>query len=313
MSRQETGQVKAAKSILKKAGFTVSQIKYSRPSCFDIAARKDRTLVLIKVQHDIGAISPKDSLELRIVCQNVSATSLIIGDKTRDKPLEDDTVYSRYNVPAVTSKTFEDIILREIQPLIQAGPGGYYVEIDGEALRRRRQELGMSVGDVAEKVGVSRRTLYGYERGMTRASVTAAYKLLCTLGDPVVKTVEILKTPKNLKKSSKAKAKRMIAKSRFLKWIFRNVDDYDIVSLRKVPFDFLITVPEEDIKIIGSVAEEKEAHINKMIDEIIGLSRVVQAQPVLVTEDGRIRKSDIPCISREEISRIRKPEELCKL
>lgn len=306
-------QVKAAESILKKAGFTVSQIKYSRPSCFDIAARKDRTLVLIKVQQDIGAISPKDSLELRIVCQNVSATSLIIGDKTRDKPLEDDTVYSRYNVPAVTSKTFEDIILREIQPLIQAGPGGYYVEIDGEVLRRRRQELGMSVGDVAEKVGVSRRTLYGYERGMTRASVAVAYKLLCTLGDPVAKTVEILKTHKNPKKSPKARTKRMIAKSRILKWIFRNVDDYDIVSLRKVPFDFLITVPEEDIKIIGSVAEEKEARMNKMIDEIIGLSRVVQAQPVLVTEDGRVRKSDIPCISREEISRIRKPEELCKL
>lgn len=307
------GQVKAAESTLKKAGFTVSQIRYSRPSCFDIAARKDGTLVLIKVQQDIGAISPKDSLELRIVCQNVSATSLIIGDKTRDKPLEDDTVYSRYNVPAVTSKTFEDIILRKIQPLVQAGPGGYYVEIDGEALRRRRQELGMSVGDVAEKVGVSRRTLYGYERGMTRASVTVAYKLLCTLGDPVAKTVEILKASKNLRKSPKARAKRMIAKSRFLRWIFRNVNDYDVVSLRKVPFDFLITLPEEDVKIIGSVAEEKEADMTKMIDEIVGLSKVVQAQPVLVTEGGMARKANIPCISREEISRIRKPEELCKL
>ncbi|MEM3641098.1 MAG: transcriptional regulator, partial [Candidatus Bathyarchaeia archaeon] len=142
------GKVKAAETLLKNAGFTVSQICQSRPSCFDIAARKDKSLIFIKVQPDIGCVPSYDSMELRIISENVSASSLFISEKTREKPLEDDTVYLRFNVFAVTLKTFENIVLRKIYPLIQAGPGGYYVDIDGETIKRRRQELGLSVGEI---------------------------------------------------------------------------------------------------------------------------------------------------------------------
>ncbi len=313
MTYREMGKVKAAESILKEGGFNVSQRCCSRPSCFDIAARKRESLIFIKVQSDIGCVSPYDSLELRIISEHVSAASLLISEKTREKPLEDDTVYSRYNVLAITSRTFESIVLKGTYPLIQAGPGGYYVEIDGEAIKRRRQELGLSVGEVAEKIGISRRTLYGYERGMAKASVTVAYNLLCTLGIPVAKPVDIFEIHKSQRKTLMARARRIITRNRLLQRIFKKLAGYNIVAVRKAPFDFIITVPEENMKIIGGVADGKEETLNRRVEEILSLSKVVRAHPVLVTDGQKPSlNKDIMCIKSEEISKIKSLEDLCK-
>ncbi|MCS7123916.1 MAG: helix-turn-helix domain-containing protein [Candidatus Bathyarchaeota archaeon] len=314
MTYRETEQIKAAEVILKEGGFTVSQRCCSRPSCFDIAARKNDSLILIKAQQDIGCVSPYDSLELRIIAEQVSAASLFISDKTRDKPLEDDTVYSRYNVLAITPKTFENIVLRGIYPLIQAGPGGYYVEIDGEAIKKRRQELSLSVGEVAEKIGISRRTLYGYERGMAKASVTVAYNLLCTLGVPVAKPINIFEAPKNRRKTFMTRARKIFTRNKLLQKIFKKLTEYNIVAVRKAPFDFVVTVPEENIKIIGGVAESQETMLNQRVEEILSLSKVVHAHPVLVTNGRKLQlNKDIPCLDGKELSRIKSPEDLCKL
>jgi putative transcriptional regulator len=314
MTDREMGKVKTAEFVLKEGGFTVSQRCCSRPSCFDIAARKSESLIFIKVQPDIGCVSPYDSLELKIISEHVSAASLFISEKTREKSLEDDTVYSRYNVLAVTPKTFENIVLKGIHPLIQAGPGGYYVEIDGEAIKRRRQELGLSVGEVAEKIGISRRTLYGYERGMAKASVTVAYNLLCTLGIPVAKPVNIFDASKGQRKTLMARARRIITKNRLLQRIFKKLAGYNIVAVKKAPFDFVITVPKENMKIIGGVANGEEKTLSRRVDEILSLSKVVQAHPVLVTNGQKSPlNKDISCVKSEEISKIRCPEDLCKL
>ncbi len=313
MTSGEMEGVRSVKTVLKKAGFTVSPV-YSKPSCFNLAARKDDSLILIKVQPDIGGISPHDSSELRVICENILAASLIIGDKTREKPLEDDTVYFRYNVPAVTFRTFKNIILKKIYPLVQAGPGGYYVEVDGEALRQRRQKLSLSAGMIAEKIGVSRRTLYGYERGMTRTSVSIAYKLLCTLGAPIAKSVDIFNISTRKDKTSiKKKAKRLITKSKVFQRIFKNVSGYEVIPVRKTPFDFLITNQEDNIKIIGSVTNGKEESLSQRVSEILSLSKVVQARAILVTEDKKAENVGIPCVPREKISKIRDPEELCNI
>jgi len=215
---------------------------------------------------------------------------------------------------AITPKTFENIVLRGIHPLIQAGPGGYYVEIDGEAIKRRRQELGLSVGEVAEKIGISRRTLYGYERGMAKASVTAAYNLLCTLGIPVAKPVNIFEAHRSQRKTFMARARRIMTRNRLLQRIFRRLAGCNIVAVRKAPFDFVITVPEGNMKIIGGVADDNEEALNRRVEEILSLSKVVQAHPVLVTDRQKPPlDKDIACFKSEEISKIKSPEDLCRL
>ncbi|MFZ0966573.1 MAG: helix-turn-helix domain-containing protein [Candidatus Bathyarchaeia archaeon] len=310
MTYWEKERARPPEDVLKEAGFNVSEKCCSRPSCFDFAARKNGTLILVKVQLDIDNLSLGDSLELKAISECVSAASLLVGERAREKPLEDDTVYSRYEVSTVTPKTFESTIISKNYPLIHAGPGGYYVEIHSEAIKRRRQELGLSVGEMAEMVGISRRTLYGYERGMAKASVTAAYNLIYTLGFPVAKPINVFEKSREQRKCFLTAAKFAITKSKLMQKIFRKFTRCHITTVKKAPFDFVITVPEEKMRIIGGVANNKEQELNKRVDEILSVSRVVRAHPILITEERKPSKKDILCICKEELSKIKSPEDL---
>lgn len=300
---------KAPEDLLKEAGFSVSERCCSRQSCFDFAARKNDTRIFVKAQVDIDNFSPTDSADLKALSECMSGASLIIGERTREKPLEDDTVYSRYDVRVVTPKTFENIMLRKTFPLIHAGPGGYYVEIHGEAIRSRRQEMGLSVGEMALMIGISRRTLYGYERGMAKASVSAAYNTIYILGVPVAEPIDVFEASKSHRKCLFSTAKFAITKSKLLQKIFGKFKRCNITTFRKAPFDFVLSVPEEAI-IIGGVAGRKESELNKRVDEILSISKVVEAHSILITEDHELSKKDILCMCKDELSKIKNPEEL---
>jgi len=308
LSRKEI--LEEAESILEKAGFNISNRCCSRPSCFDFAARKENLLTFVKVHVNIGSASLKDASELLVITENFNAAPLLIGEKNRDKPLEDDTVYSRYNIYAVNAKTLRDVVLNGLHPLVEAGPGGYYVQINGELIRQRRQKLGLSIGKLAEMIGVSRRTLYGYENEMAKASVSTAYALEWILGAPVVEPINIFKPPTG-KKSFLAAAKRIISEHCFLKKIFKKFTQFNfkITQVKRAPFDFIASVPRENMKILGGVSLGKETRIERRAEEIISVSKVADAQPIFITGDNNSLSNKIPAFNPKELEKIENPDD----
>ena len=294
----------------KEAGFQVSQVCCSRPSCFDFAARKDDKTVLIKIYPDVDAFSQRDSRELRIIAGCVSAAALVIGKKTHDRLLEDDTVYSRYAVYVVTEKTIKNIAFQTGEPLINAGPGGYFVEVDGSLVEKRRKEMGLSIGKLSEMIGVSRRTLYGYERSMAKASVSSAYNLAKVLGVPVAKPVDVLAKTRKQRVCLLVKARRALAGQALLNKVFRKFALCDISPVQKAPFDFVMTVPDENCLIVGGVAANDEEYLDARAEEILSVCRVVHAHPVLITEKREFCSKDVPCVSADQLSVMRSPEDL---
>ncbi|UCF44850.1 MAG: helix-turn-helix domain-containing protein [Candidatus Bathyarchaeota archaeon] len=295
---------------LKEAGFQVSQICCSRPSCFDFAARKDDKTVLVKVNSDVDSFPAQSARELKVIASRLSAASLIISQQAHGKPLGDDTVYSRNAVFVVTEKTIKNIALQTANPLIYAGPGGYTVEIDGPLIEKRRKELGLSVGKLAAMIGVSRRTLYGYERGMTRASVTSAYKLAKTLAVPVAKPINVLERTRRQSQCLLIKAKRAIAGKVLLQKIFRKFAFCDISPVHKAPFDFVMNVPNDKYVIVGSVAVNGERNLYSRMEELLSICQVVRAYPVLITEKCKYPSKGVSCVCLDELSVMRTPEDL---
>jgi len=309
MNREE--MLNAAESVLKTAGFKISNHCQSRPSCFCMVARKDSNLSFIKIPPDLGKITLRDAFELQAICSRLSATPLFIGDKSRGRQLEDDTVYTRYDIYAVTLKTLEGVVVHGMLPLVEAGPGGYYVRLDGEAIRDRRMKLGLSVGKLAEQLRISRRTLYGYERGMAKASVSGAYNLEWILGIPVVKSIDIFKpVPPNA--GFFARAKRLIIKNRFLRTVLRRLThcNFRVAATSRAPFDFIAQPPNENVNIIGGVARRGERNINLRAEEILSVSDVVRAQPVFITDGKLVPSSDIPLIHSDELEKMHLAKDL---
>jgi putative transcriptional regulator len=295
---------------LKEAGFQVSQICCSRPSCFDFAARKEDTAILLKVNSDVDTFSSQSARELKVIAGRVSAASLVISQQTHGKPLEDDTVYSRNAILVVTEKTIRNIALQTANPLIYAGPGGYSVEVDGELVAKRRKELGFSIGKLAAMIGVSRRTLYGYERGMAKASVKSAYKLAETLGVPVAKPINILKRTLKQRQCLLIKAQHAITGKVLLQKVFRKFAFCDISPVYRAPFDFVMNVPKGGGVIVGGVAVSGERNLNKRMEEIISVCHVIRARPVLITEEPKTSSKGLSCICMDELYAMRTPEDL---
>jgi len=303
--------VEAAEDTFRNSKFDVSMRCVSRPSCFDFAARRGEVKVLVKVFWNIGCASSEQVNELRRVATQLSASPLIIGYKGYRSLLEDDVVYSRYGVYVITLKTLRETLERGMHPLVEAGPGGYYVHIDGEAIRRRREELGLSMGGLAKMLGLSRITVYSYERGRVKASVKAAYQLSRVLGIPVAKPINIFHSAPSPELSQSSKTQ---LSSRLHQLVYRKLTQLNLFvdMVNRAPFDFIAHHWMDERRIVGGVFDGSEVDASRRASEIASLAQVVDAYPVLIV-DGRFKSlqvSEVPQISHGELKRMRNHHEL---
>jgi putative transcriptional regulator len=177
--------INTTRAILAKAGFDVSSALNLRSICFDIVARKDERLLIIKVLSNIDALSRDSAEEMKVLAEALHASPMLVGETSSSGPLETGTVYTRFKIPITSNETLADHLLEEVPPFIFAAPGGLYVRLDRDVLKEARESKGISLGTLAETAGVSRRTIQMYESGMG-AMIDAAIRLEEFLCVPVI-------------------------------------------------------------------------------------------------------------------------------
>jgi putative transcriptional regulator len=178
-------------AMLEDAGFTVSDRCAIRPKSFDVAARRGRDLLLLKMLANVDAFDGATGLEMRRLGEYLNATPVVVGLRTRDEELEPGVVYFRHGVPVLSPDTAMELFVEGMSPLVYAAPGGLYVTIDGDVLRDEREERGWSLGRLASELGVSRRTVSKYEDGMN-ASVDVALELENMFEGDLTSPVDVL-------------------------------------------------------------------------------------------------------------------------
>jgi putative transcriptional regulator len=178
-------------AMLEDADFLVSDRCAIRPKSFDIVARRDDDVLLLKILGNIDAFDATTGEEMRRLGTYLRAMPVVVGLNTRDEELERGVVYFRHGVPVLSPDTAFDLFVEGMPPLIYAAPGGLYVNIDGDVLADEREERGWSLGQLAEELGVSRRTVSKYEDGMN-ASIEVAAQLEEMFGDDLTAPVSVL-------------------------------------------------------------------------------------------------------------------------
>lgn len=171
-----TDLIEAVRGTLAQAGFAVSERCDLRPVSFDLVARRDHTLLIVKVLANVDALGEAVAHEIKLLCKFLEARPVLVGLRAGAGPLEDGVVYNRHDIPIVTPATLEQYVLEGGRPMVFAAPGGFYVHLDALALREARQRLDVSLGELAQMAGVSRRAIQMYEAGMS-ASIDAAMRL----------------------------------------------------------------------------------------------------------------------------------------
>jgi putative transcriptional regulator len=178
-------------AMLEDAGFTVSDRCAVHPKSFDVAARRGEDLLLCKILGNVDAFDATTGVEMRRLGGYLEATPLVVGLRTRNEELQPGVMYLRHGVPALSPDTAMDLFVEGVPPMIYAAPGGLYVDIDGDVLADEREERGLSLGELASELGVSRRTVSKYEDGMN-ASVEVAARLEDLFDAPLASPVEVL-------------------------------------------------------------------------------------------------------------------------
>src|SRR5207247_83354 len=151
---------------LAKTGFFLSRPHGERGLSFDLVARRDDTLLIVKVLQNVDALARETAHELKVIARTLEGSPLVVGERTGTGALEDGVIYNRFGVPILSRPTLLEFLEEGVPPFLYSAPGGLYVRLDSSALRRLREDRQVSLGTLADIAGVSRRTIQLYLEGL---------------------------------------------------------------------------------------------------------------------------------------------------
>ena len=309
--------VKVIRDILSNAGFYVSDLYSMRPIGFDLVARRDNSLLIIKVLTNINAISEDVANELKLLSELLQGQPLLIGERGGTSYLEKDVVYDRFGIKTISIETLESYLLDGTPLKVYAAPGGFYVNIDKDKLIKLRKKQNISIGSFARSVKVSRRAVRMYEEGMN-ARVEYAERMEELLRDNITLEINLINKIKEKKSNIRnipISGKKPDEQYRdFQKEIFGILKKvgYEIIPMDRCPFD---AVSKDKDKVLLTTVHKYNDKLIKRAQIMSSISKITEKHAVFFTED-KIKKNNIegtPLIVKRELKKIRGPEEIIEL
>jgi putative transcriptional regulator len=187
----EESLLRSSLKAMREAGFDVSTPPDDRRTSLDVVARRRDILLVAKAVEDIEETPEALGRELRRAASALSAIPILIASRKGGEAIEDGVVYGKMNIWAASPTTIINA-LRGEGPYVYSKLNRYYVHINGEGLRAARLRKGLSLGDLARMVGVSRKAIYEYERGSMDATLEVALKIEEALESSLIVPVDIL-------------------------------------------------------------------------------------------------------------------------
>lgn len=286
---------------LAKTGFYLSDRHGERGLCFDLVARRDDVLLILKILQNVDALTKETADELRVIAHTLRGAPIVVGDRSGAGPLEEGVVYSRFRVSIVSARTLRDFFEDGVPPFIYSGPGGIYVRLDSEVLRRARDQTQISLGQLADIAGVSRRTIQMYLEGMS-ASIDVARRLEAFLEEPVVLPADPF--------AFVATQERLVTSLARLETLERELFarltrlGFDVLPTLRSPFDAF--TQHDETTLLTGVAKA-DAKLDRKAAAVSDIGRVVERDAVLFVEKRSARMSiqGLPVIAREELKKAR--------
>jgi putative transcriptional regulator len=345
MEQPRERSIERIRDVLERAGFFVSDAHSIRPTSFDLVARRDSLLLIVKVLKNIDALDPNEAARLRELGALFPAVPIVIGKTSGAAPLEPGVVYNRYGVPILVEESLADYVQKGLPPFLFSSPGGVFARIDGDRLRAIREARNLSLGALASIAGVSRRTIQLYEDG-AGAEVQVVERLEQYIGEPIALAIDLFQMamsgrapgppspareaerkldeesplePPSTGATTAPPANRSPAKTGdpVRDGVFRQLDDmgWQVVVTVRCPFDAFTTGPtrgEEEVLLTSVGTLRTAQHRAEILQQ---LARVIEGHAMFVVPDAPRGYSvdGLPLVTVRELSRHRDRDELVDL
>ncbi len=294
--------IKTVEAILRGAGYRVARLDLKGGSCFDLVASRLFLLLFIKAAVNIDTITEEQAEDLKRLSKFFKASPLIVGLRSKSGELEEGVVYERFGIYALRPETLYDALLNNELPAVFAERGGLYVRINGELLRELREKHGYSVTELAQLLGVSRKSLLNYERGEQAVSLEVAIQLEEIFDEALAEPIDILRA--KVEADLNVKPETPLERE-----VFERLKKLGLglVKVKKAPFNAIST--EDDIHLLTGIDERKTRSTIKRAEMVSEVSRIVNSgggvsywkkqrqmlfQKSLSSQRRALRKSETP-------------------
>ena len=268
--------------------------------CFDIAAKREN-LLLIKSLINIDGFNSQQARSLRTVSYFLAACPFVVSMRNNRGSLADGMIYSRFDVPVVTPRLFENI-LEEDAYNTKSAKGRHTAEVDTDALRSKRYELKFTLEELADIIGISKKALYEIENKRTSPTERTAKKLerilkikLCSIYKPQPAEPTYAKPANKLQKIVSTELSRIGMKNS---------------PVQHAPFE--IIGKEKFSVITGLSANTKK--IRREASAVKKLSSIFSSSAFFVAKRSEEKSvSGVPVLLEQELPEIESVKELKKL
>jgi putative transcriptional regulator len=288
--------LKSLREALDSAGFSITEKLPASSSIFDIIAKRDKLILITKVLVNIDSFRYENSIELRCLAQAIEALPILVGERCTACNLEDCAIYVRHSIPVMNCVTFIDYVKNDSLPLVYAAPGGLYARIDGDTLKKLREERNISISTIAERAGVSRKAITLYEHEEMGASIDVVSKIEEFFDVPLTLPIdpeELFQRFSSFKDILKREPETEVEHTFFS--LLKELG-YEVSSFRKAPIDAVVSRKEKALsEFDGSSLKEKVEILSEVTD-------VVEKEGVIFS--SRIKKESfrgIAVISSEDL------------
>ncbi len=271
--------------MLLRHGFTVKSLTRN---CFDLVARKETTILLIKVLEDANSITQEYAEAMKRLSSYIDAAPMIVAEKA-GAYLEEGVVYLRFGVYTLNRETLGSSLDSQM-PFMMSSKAGLTASVIGERLRQKREEEGYSPGELSRKVGVSKRMIGRYESGLSDVSLNKARNLYKEFGSGIFEKIDVFainRSSDSLKKSEIARKYGSLG--------------FEAADTKKVPFD---VVAKKEKEIIFTEVGDKTS------PQLLPLQKLIEAKTLVIF--SRKKPKEVPAITKEDFLEFESAQEILK-
>ncbi len=265
-------------------------VPIGKRSVFDVVARKDDKLILIKILSNVDGLKESQAKILKNLAGELNASAIVVGLKTKAGPLLDGVVYERYGLYVVTPKTLEDALLGEL-PERKYWKGKFISRVDTTSLSNLINES--DINEIAKILGVTRESVYLYKTGKINIEFSKAEKLRSKFNLPLEKyNILAPPTPEKLPLNGYLKDLERLG--------------FDVVPVHK-SFDAIAKERE------SLLVARKECQRTPDLEYLKKAGEFLHSYPMLVSTTQEKCVRGVPVVRVDEIKEARKAKDILKL
>ncbi len=288
-------------SLLREHGFTYQSFVDSNSS-FDIIARQQNIVLILKVLANIDSLRAEHARDLQKLTHVFNAHALIIGEKTKVFELQRDVLYERYGIPVLSAEGFQSL-LQQRMPVQRSFKGKNIVELDVNTLRKEREARALTLKELSEQVGVSLESLHRYEHG-SPAQLDVAEKLESILHAKLIRGINVFEHHYPLVERAEENPLSINA-----------LDQLRELGLKLSVFERapLTAAAEDEHRLLISHIEDTH-HAAKKAMQLEKTQHVVKQPGIIVTRSRKnLHVNNVPILREEEISTFSNVKDMMKM